>query len=841
MLDYGSAPKLLPCRPATSGAAPTATGEDLLRYGQFDDEQREYVIDRPDTPLPWINYLGTDTYFGIVSNTAGGYSFYRDARLRRLTRYRYNNAPLDVGGRYVYVRDDATGDYWSPSWQPTPERELDDYECRHGLSYTKIGSSRRGIRAETLYFAPLGETLEVWRVRVTNERDENAELSLFSSIEFCLWDAQDDATNYQRNFSTGQVEVVDGVIYHKTEYRERRDHFAYFACSEPLAGFDTQRDAFLGAYRGWDRPAVVESGSSGNSVAHGWQPMGSHHVRLALAPGETREVVFVLGYSENPKDDKFDPPGSQTINKTRVLPVISRWLRPEVVEQGYADLRAYWDGLLGTLHVSTPDGDTDRMVNVWNAYQCLVTFNMSRSTSMYESGIGRGMGFRDSNQDLLGFVHMIPERARERILDIAATQMEDGGAYHQYQPLTKRGNNDIGSGFNDDPLWLILGVAAYLKETGDHTFLDEQVPFDNAPGSEVALYEHLRRSLRYTLDRLGPHGLPLIGRADWNDCLNLNCFSDTPGEPFQTTENATGGVAESVFIAGLFVLAAKELAEIAALRGQDGEGVVYRAAAEKMAGTITEHGWDGAWFRRAYDFHGNVIGSGENDEGQIFIEPQGICVLGGVGLEDGLAVKALNSVADRLATPHGIVLQQPAYSSYRIELGEISSYPPGYKENAGIFCHTNPWIMIAETMVGNGDRAFDYYQRLNPSAREDISEVHRCEPYVYAQMIAGKDAPTHGEAKNSWLSGTAAWNFVAISQWILGIRPDFGGLRIDPVLPTGWPGFSATRSFRGATYEISVSGAGRVTHLLVDGVRVEGNLIPPAVPGAVVRVEAVLA
>jgi len=812
-----------------------------VRYGHFDDERREYVIDRPDTPLPWINYLGTEAYFGIISNTAGGYSFYRDSRLRRLTRYRYNNAPFDLGGRYLYLRDNASGAYWSPSWQPT-QPELDSYECRHGLSYTSISSSYQGIRAETLYFAPLGETLEVWRLRVTNDRDTAVDLSMFSSVEFCLWDAQDDATNFQRNFNTGQVEVVDDVIYHKTEYRERRDHFAYFACSEPLAGFDTSRETFLGAYRGVDRPVVVERGESGNSITNGWAPHGSHHVKLTLAPGETREVIFVLGYWENPRDAKFDPPNSQTINKTLVRPVIERWLRPEVVESGFAALRESWTSMLANLQVDTPDPDTDRMVNVWNAYQNLVTFNMSRSTSFYESGIGRGMGFRDSNQDLLGFVHMIPDRARQRILDIAATQLETGGAYHQYQPLTKRGNNDIGSGFNDDPLWLILGVGAYLKETGDASILDEPVPYDNAEGTQTPLYEHLQRSLRYTLDRLGPHGLPLIGRADWNDCLNLNCFSETPGEPFQTTENKAGGVAESVFIAGLFVLAAKELAGIAESRTLADEAVAYRAAAEKMTGTITEHGWDGAWFRRAYDFYGNVIGSSENDEGQIYIEPQGMCILGGVGVEDGTAAKALESVRERLATPHGIVLQQPAYSKYYVELGEISSYPPGYKENAGIFCHTNPWLMIAETMVGNGDQAFDYYKRINPSAREAISEQHRCEPYVYAQMIAGKDAPTHGEAKNSWLTGTAAWNFVAITQWILGIRADFTGLRIDPVLPAEWDGFTATRRFRGATYQIAVrkpvGATGRVGHLMVDGTRVEGSLVPLAEAGATVRVEA---
>jgi cellobiose phosphorylase len=814
-----------------------------MRYGHFDDERREYVIDRPDTPLPWINYLGTESYFGIISNTAGGYSFYRDAKLRRLTRYRYNNAPLDLGGRYLYLRDNASGEFWSPTWQPT-RTALDSYECRHGLSYTQISSSFSGLDSETLYFVPLDETLEVWRVRLTNNRSTAFDLSLFSSVEWCLWDAQDDATNYQRNYSTGQVEVSDGVIYHKTEYRERRDHFAYFACGEPLAGFDTSREAFLGPYRSWDRPAVVESGESTDSVAHGWQPHGSHHVKLTLAPGETREINFVLGYAENLRDDKFDPPGSQTLNKRHVKLVIDRWLDPSTVEEGFARLRDRWSEQLATLQVETPDGDTNRMVNIWNAYQCMVTFNMSRSASSFESGIGRGMGFRDSNQDLLGFVHMIPERARERILDIAATQLDTGGAYHQYQPLTKRGNNDIGSGFNDDPLWLILGVSAYLKETGDWAILDEPVTYDNIPGSEQPLLDHLRRSLRYTLDRLGPHGLPLIGRADWNDCLNLNCFSDTPGEAFQTTENATGGVAESVFIAGQFVMAARELSDLVSLRGLDAESQEYRDAAEKMSGTIAEHGWDGAWFRRAYDFHGNLVGSASNEEGQIFIEPQGICVMAGVGVDDGTAVRALTSVRERLASAHGIVLQQPAYSHYYLELGEISSYPPGYKENAGIFCHTNPWLMIAEAMVGNGDGAYDYYRRINPSAREDISELHRCEPYVYAQMIAGPDAPTHGEAKNSWLTGTAAWNFAAVSQWILGLRAELDGLRIDPVLPAHWTGFTATRRFRGATYEITVTkpagATGRVTSLEADGVAVTGTVLPVAPPGATVRVTAVI-
>jgi cellobiose phosphorylase len=709
---------------------------------------------------------------------------------------------------------------------------VEDYTCRHGMGYTIIGSTYGGIEAQTCYFVPVGENLEVWQLTLTNRRDGPASLSVFSSAEFCLWDAQDDASNFQRNFNTGQVEIEDEVIYHKTEYRERRDHFAFFACSEPLAGFDTQRDVFLGPYRGWDNPAAVERGESFNSVAHGWAPVGSHHVKLTLEPGETRQIIFLLGYHENPRDQKFDPPGSQTVNKRMVKPIIARYRNKDTVDAAFEELRAYWDRLLGVLQVETPDIHTDRMVNVWNAYQCMVTFNMSRSASFYESGIGRGLGFRDSNQDLLGFVHMVPERARERILDLAATQLESGGAYHQYQPLTKRGNDAVGSGFNDDPLWLVVGVAAYVQETGDWSILDEPVAYESKPGTEQPLYDHLQRSIQYTLDRLGPHGLPLIGRADWNDCLNLNIFSDEPGESFQVAPlKKDGTVAESVFIAGLFVLAAKEMAALARERGLADEAQRYLDKAAKMTATTLEHGWDGEWFMRAYDAFGEKVGSKECEEGQIFIEPQGFCVMAGIGLDSGQAEKTLASVKERLATPHGIVLQQPAYSRYYVNLGEISSYPPGYKENAGIFCHNNPWVMIAEAIVGHGDQAHDYYTRINPSAREEISEIHRCEPYVYAQMIAGPDAPTHGEAKNSWLTGTAAYNYVAITQWILGIRPTYAGLRIAPVVPGDWPGFRATRVFRGVTYRISVerAGPGNATALTVDGEPVEGNVVslPP--------------
>jgi cellobiose phosphorylase len=800
-----------------------------MRFGYFDDERREYVIQEPDTPLPWINYLGSEEYFAIISNTGGGYSFYKDARLRRLTRYRYNNAPLDTNGRWIYMVDEDASPprIWSPTWQPT-RTPLDEYECRHGMGYTTIQSTINGIQARIRYFIPPGENLEVWELVLTNQRSLAVNISVFAAVEFCLWDAMDDATNFQRNYSIGEVEVVDGVIYHKTEYRERRDHFAFFTCSEPLAGFDTDREAFLGAYRGWDAPAGVERGKLSNTIATGWQPVGAQHIRLHLNAGGQRTVIFLLGYHENPVDKKFDPLGTQIINKCTVLPIIQRFRKPDEVQAAFDKLQTSWSRLLEIFQVCTPDSHTNRMVNTWNMCQLMATFNFSRSASYFESGTGRGMGFRDSNQDLLGFMPLAPDRARQRILDLAATQLPKGGAYHQYQPLTKRGNNEIGSGFNDDPLWLVLSVTAYIKETGDWSILDESVPYDNTPGSEQSLYDHLERSIQYTVDRLGPHGLPLIGRADWNDCLNLNCFSESPGQSFQMTTNKDGKVAESVFIAGLFILAAGEMAELA--RRREGEQAVeaYTQVSKQIEKAVWEAGWDGAWFLRAYDDFGNPVGSQQCEEGQIFIEPQGMCVMAGLGILDGRARQALDAVAERLATPHGIMLHQPSYTHYYLNLGEISSYPPGYKENGSVFCHTNPWIIIAETRLGNGTAAYDYYMRINPSKREEISEVHRCEPYVYAQMIAGREAPTYGEAKNSWLTGTAAWNYLAITQWILGIRPSFDGLLVEPVLPTDWSGFTAVRFFRGVKYEIEVRrcSAGNKVQLFVDGNHVSGSLIP---------------
>ena len=796
-----------------------------MKFGHFDDEKREYVITTPKTPYPWINYLGTQEFFSIISNTAGGYCFYKDARLRRITRYRYNNVPADNGGRYFYIHD--RGDFWSPGWMPV-RKDLDKYECRHGLGYTVVSGERNGIKAEVLFFVPVDFNGEVQKVTVKNTGDSRKDITLFSFLEFCLWNALDDMTNFQRNFSTGEVEIDGSVIYHKTEYRERRNHYSFYSVNTPIDGFDTDRETFVGLYNGFDAPEAVAKGKSGNSAADGWSPVASHSINLSLEPGEEKELVFVLGYVENAEEDKWEAKG--VINKEKARAMIDGLKDTAAVDRDFKQLEEYWTGLLSRLSVDSGDEKLDRMVNIWNQYQCMVTFNLSRSASYFESGIGRGMGFRDSNQDILGFVHQIPARARERILDLAATQLENGGAYHQYQPLTKKGNNEIGGNFNDDPLWMILSTAAYIKETGDFTILEEEVPFDNDPGKSASMLEHLKRSFYHVVNNLGPHGLPLIGRADWNDCLNLNCFSSVPDESFQTTTSKDGKVAESVMIAGMFVFIGSEYIKLCECLGLGEEAKAARSHVNKMKETILEHGYDGEWFLRAYDDNGNKVGSRENVEGKIFIESQGFCVMAGIGVEDGRAEKALDSVRRYLDTPYGIVLLNPAFTKYYINLGEISTYPPGYKENAGIFCHNNPWIVAAETVLGRGDRAFEYYSQIAPAYIEEISDIHRTEPYVYSQMIAGKDARRPGEAKNSWLTGTAAWNFVAVSQWILGLKPGYDGLEIDPCIPAAWEGFKLQRLFRGSRYNISVDNRCHVSKgvksLIVDGKEFIGNVIP---------------
>ncbi len=817
----------------------------MKKFGYFDDVNKEYVITDPKTPYPWINYLGTQEFFSLISNTAGGYHFYKDARLRRITRYRYNNVPVDMGGRYFYINDGEC--VWSPGWSPV-KTELDAYSCRHGMGYTIIKGEKNGIEAEITFFVPQNFNGEVQKVIIKNRSDSPKSFKLFSFIEWCLWNAQDDSTNFQRNFNTGEVEIEGSTIFHKTEYKERRDHFAFYTVNADICGYDTDRETFMGLYNGFENPQAVMAGKPNNSVADGWSPIASHCLDITLAAGETKELVFLLGYVENGKD-KWNADGS--MNKSKAYKMIKAMDTTEKADKALAELKDMWNALLSKYTVNTCDDKMNRMVNIWNQYQCMVTFNMSRSASYFESGIGRGMGFRDSNQDLLGFVHQIPERARERILDLAATQLEDGGCYHQYQPLTKKGNDEIGGDFSDDPLWMILSTAQYIKETGDYTILDEMVPYDNDESRAQTLMHHLKQSFYHVCENVGPHGLPLAMRADWNDCINLSCFSDTPGESFQTSTSPKYGedkyskTAESIFVAALFTYAGPNYAELCARRGDTAEAEKAKAEIEKMKKNIMDFGFDGEWFIRAYDDFGRKMGSKECEEGKIFIEPQGFAVMGGVGKESGADIKALASVDKYLNSQHGLVLNNPAFTKYYIEYGEISTYPAGYKENAGIFCHNNAWIICAEAFVGHGDKAYEYYSKIAPAYREEkYSDLHRTEPYVYAQMIAGKDAKRFGEAKNSWLTGTAAWNFVAVSQYILGVIPDFDGLKIDPSIPAAWDGFTASRKFRGCTYNISVSNPDHISKgiksVVCDGVKVNGNILPVFAEGTTHEVEVVM-
>ena len=810
-----------------------------MKFGHFDDRNREYVITSPRTPYPWINYLGTQGFFSLISNTAGGYSFYKDARLRRITRYRYNNVPIDMGGRYFYIKDGDT--IWNPGWSPV-KTELDSYECRHGMGYTIITGRKNGLKAEATFFVPQNYDGEVQQLVLTNESGSAKTFKLWSFAEWCLWDAQDDCTNFQRNFSTGRVEVVGSTIYHTTEYRDRRDHFAFYTVNDSIDGYDTDRDSFIGLYNGFHNPQAVLDGKANNSFADGWSPIASHYKEITLAAGESKTLVFILGYVEMPAAEKFEADG-KTINKVKSNAMIEKYNTPEKVAAGLAELRETWDKLLGILNVDTPDDKVNRMVNIWNQYQCMVTFNLSRSASYFESGIGRGMGFRDSNQDVLGFVHQIPDRARERIIDIASTQFPDGGCYHQYQPLTKKGNADIGGDFSDDPLWLILSVSAYIKETGDWSILDEMVPYDNDMSVAQPMLEHLKVSFYHIVNNLGPHGLPLAMRADWNDCINLSCYSDTPGESFQTYTNpkfkAEGGyskVAESAFVGALFTYAGPNYVQILNHLGKTDEAAKAQAEIDKMKKVMMDSAWDGDWFLRAYDAEGKKMGSKECEEGQIFIEPQGFAIMSDIDAE--ASKKTLKAIDERLNTQYGLVLNNPAFTKYYIQYGEISTYPGGYKENAGIFTHNNAWIICAAAYAGEGDQAFKYYSEIAPAFTEDTSDIHKTEPYVYGQMIGGKDAgadigkqgDNFGQGKNSWLTGTAAWNMVAISQYILGIAADFDGLKIDPSIPHEWDGMKATRQFRGATYDITVKNPNHVCKgvksMTVDGKAVDGNVIP---------------
>ena len=782
-----------------------------MKYGYFDDKRREFVITRPDTPTPWINYLGCDEYCALISNTAGGYSFHRDPKDKRISRFRYNNVPVDRPGRYVYIRDEGSKDYWGATWQPVLKNKNYRYECRHGMGYTVIRSKYAGISTETSYFVPIGENHEFWALRIKNDSPKARKLKIFTYLEFCLWHAEMDMTDFQYTLNIASAVNDGNMLFHQTGYAPKSGRFglSYFGCSSKISGYDCDRESFIGAYRSESNPVVVESGKSLNSIASGGNPIASVSVDVTLQKGETKDIIFSLGVAETKEDAKA---------------TYAKNLSPKVVYEKLETLKSYWSDYLGHYHAETPDPETNSMVNIWNQYQCRTTFNWSRFASYYEAGIGRGMGFRDSNQDTLGVLHAIPGRAKTRITELASNQFKNGSSYHKFFPLTKTGEK---GGYSDDPLWLVMSTAAYIKETGDIAFLDELVKFvDAAP---APMYEHLKKAIDFVLSEKGSQGFVKMRFADWNDCLNLGVDNE---------------IAETTWVPELLYAELAEFLTIARLLDKDEDYEKYSVIAKGIKDNFNKKAWDGKWYIRGIDKYGKPVGSSKCKEGgDIDLLPQAWAVMSGIA-DPGRGVTCMDSVKSLLDTEYGIMLMSPPYTEYDEKLGAVTTFAPGLKENGGIFCHSNPWAMIAETMLGRGETAFKYYKTISPAEKNKIADTHLTECYIYSQFITGKGNRNFGRARNSWLTGTAAWNFVAISGYILGVRPDYNGLVIDPCIPKKWKGYKVRRVFRNAVYDISIrnpKGVNKgVKKFIVDGMKIEGNVAPVFNDGKTHKVEVVL-
>ena len=775
-----------------------------MKYGHFSREGKEYVIVRPDTPTPWINYLSNNEYCAIVSNTAGGYSFHIDPLHRRILRYRYNNLPADRPGRYLYIRDDETGKYWSPTWQPVLA-ELSTFECRHGLGYTKISSSHSSIRAEITFLVPLEDNLEIWMLTLKNASSETKKLTVFSYAEFCLWQAFNDLTDLQCSQGLAVAKYEDDAVNYSLF--DVSTGYAFFASNGTITGYDCDRERFIGPYRNEASPAAVERGRCFNSEAHGGNPIAATSNSVMLNPEEAKTIIFVLGVVEKKSDAKK---------------CIQKYKEKSAVDAELQRLREHWDAYLSNLQAKTVDEEFNIMINVWNQYQCKTTFDWSRYVSFYETGIGRGMGFRDCNQDTLGVVHALPKKVRQRILDLTKNQFENGHVYHLYYPLTGEGGfppytKEQMKFFSDDHLWLILSTSEYIKETGDMTILDENVNF--VEGSNASLYDHLRRSIDFTINNMGKHGMPLLGTADWNDPQSL------PGP---------NNAAESVWTAMLFHKVLLELAELCRECKREKDAQKFAALADKTKSHVNETAWDGDWYVRAYDDLGNPVGSSKRKEGKIYVNTQSWAVISQIAPKER-GIQCMNSVKKHLNTEYGIMLLAPAYSRYYPEIGALTSYAPGLKENASIWSHANAWAILAECMLGRGDQAHEYYKKLAPPTKNRIAEIHQAEPYVYAQTIAGRDHPNFGLARQSWLTGTAAWMMKVATNWILGIRPQYHGLLVDPCIPTSWDNFMVTRHFRNAIYEIKVENPDHVSKgikdVTVDGKKLKTSLLPSFADG----------
>lgn len=772
-------------------------------YGYHDIEAREFVITRPDTPTPWINYLGEGRYGGIISNTGGGFAFDRDPRNRRVTRYRYNSIPADQPGRYVYIRDQESGAFWSPTWQPVVRVKLDAYECRHGAAYTRISSRYQQIAAEILYFVPPSAEkencpCELWVMKLKNTSSRPRTLRSFSYVEFSFFDATVDTTNLDWGGHIVHSRFEEGIIRACTQFR---DTTTFFASNLDPAGFDTDRETFLGLYRDLSNPAVVEAGIPNNSEAPRGNNIGSICHEIKLDPGQEIEIVYILGVTDQP----------ECIRSTA-----EKYRDSSSVVQAFQSLNADWERYLNQFTVETPDAELNVMLNFWNAVQCRANLYWSRFVSGYDTGLGRGMGTRDSAQDTLGTVHNLPEHAKVTLNMLWKLQYADGHAWHQVFPLSGEGGPGLAGEipewpqwFSDDHLWLIIGTCAYLRETGDLEYLQTAVPYWD--GGEVSVWEHMLKAVEFTMLNRGPHGLPRMGFSDWNDTMNIDHGS---------------GKAESVWTAMQFCYALLDLVELCHHTGKQAEGMKFKAMQKEMAEIINRHAWDGEWYSRAFDDEGKPVGVRSERFNQISLNTQTWSVMAQLG-EREKAEKAMNKAYERLNTPFGLRLMTPPYNEYQRRIQGTTTFPPGAKENGGIFCHANTWAIVAAAMLGWNERAYQFYQQILPLMRQD-ADIYLAEPYVYCQNICSPEHPNYGMGRNTWLTGTASWTYVAGTQWILGIRPTYQGLKIAPVIPDHWPGYRAIRFFRGVRYTIMVSreGSGSLVSLQVDGTPVQGNVVP---------------
>ncbi len=802
-----------------------------MRYGYFDDEAREYVITRPDTPRSWINYLGSRLYGGIISQNAGGYSFYKSGGTGRVLRMRFNGVPVDEPGRYLYLRDEASGDYWSASWQPVG-KPLEEYAARvrHGLGYSVFEAEYAGIRSEMTCFIPTGQAFEYWSLAVTNPGPQARTISVFSYAELANeWNYRQDLENLQYSQYVVRATCRDGMIHRSNSTREAMSELWFGVAGADVVGFDTDRDAFLGPYRTQANPLAVERGACSGSETVGDNACASLQVRLELAPGQTRQVVFCLGVGNPDKPWRDErqgvghAPGEASLRPGRE--VMAEYASPERVAAELEEIRNQWAAHLAPLQVKTPDPDLNSMVNVWHAYQTHMTFNWSRGVSMVEAGDRDGLGYRDTVQDMLAVTHAIPGHVRERLDLIITGQTAEGGALPLVKPLTHTPGREPAPKLeqyrSDDALWLPITVANFVYETGDLGYLDEVLPYADA--GEAAVFDHLLQALTFSLVHRGANGLVQGLAADWNDCLQFG----TTGESMFSTFLLANGLRIT-----------RELAQ------QSGREAAARWCADRLTELepAIEAAWDGEWFIRGISATGAALGSHLADEGQIYLEPNVWAAISGAASPER-ARSAMDAVHTHLASEHGVALCDPPHTKPMPGIGlSLLVFPPGHKENGGIFCHANSWAIVAEAMLGRGDRAYEYYRAYLPARYNDHAEVHQVEPYVYCQFTHGPRSPRFGQARNPWLTGTASWTYIGVTQYILGIRPVLAGLTVDPCIPAAWDGFGVTRRFRGAWVRIRVSNPEHVSRgvavLEVDGIPVEGTVAPASLlrDGSVVTV-----